>query len=182
MAFLLRKSIAICFRQLSAALGKRKTMDIQTATLSDVASICKMADQINAIHHHELPGLFTDPVHTKDSKEFWSKQLEAENSKFLVAKIKNSVVGFITAKISENNEVPFLTSNKVCRIGTIIVSESYQNKGIGGELMSAIENWAIDCGATNVRLEVMEFNENARSFYKNNDYVLMSRIMAKSIA
>lgn len=157
-------------------------MDIQPATFSDVTSICEMADQINAIHHKEIPGLFADPVHTKGSKEFWSKQLETENTEILAAKINNSVIGFISAKITENTEVPFLTSNKVCRISTIVVMEGYQNKGVGGELMGAIENWAKGCGAKDVRLEVMEFNKNAQLFYKNNDYIVTSKIMAKSIA
>jgi len=157
-------------------------MDIKQATLNDVASVCELADQVNTIHHQELPGLFVNPEDMECSTEFWSNQLEAKNSAFLVAKIESTVVGFITAKITESTEIPFLTRRKVCRIGTIVVLEDHQNKGVGGELMSTIEKWASDCGAEEVRLEVMEFNENAQSFYNNKGYVDSSRIMAKIIA
>lgn len=156
-------------------------MNIQLAALSDLSTICELADQINTMHHCELPDLFTDPEKTVGSKEFWSKRLEDENSQVLVAKINNSVVGFISAKTTKNTEVPFCTNNLVCGINTIVVSKDHQNQGVGGDLMSAIENWAKKCGATSIRLEVMEFNKNARSFYDSNDYTVISRIMTKSI-
>ena len=161
---------------------KRKSMDIHAATLDDIASICELADQVNTTHHQELPGLFRDPAVTEGSKEFWSKQLELENTKVFVASKQGSVVGFITARITENTELPFCTNNKVCRIGSIVVLESFQGKGIGGKLMGVIENWAKDSGAKDIRLEVMEFNKYARAFYARNGYLVMSRIMAKSIA
>ncbi|MEN8178881.1 MAG: GNAT family N-acetyltransferase [Pseudomonadota bacterium] len=157
-------------------------MVIQPATVNDVTAICELADQINAIHHRELPDMFTDPEDTKGSEEFWLNQLEAKNSAFLVAKIQNSVVGFITAKLNENTEIPFLVSSKVCRVGTVVVSETYQNQGVGSKLMSSIENWAKKYGAKDIHLTVMEFNKNAHSFYENNGYIPTSRIMAKSIA
>ncbi len=157
-------------------------MDIKQATLSDMASVCKLADQVNYVHHKELPDVFINPDETEGSRAFWTNQLEANDSAFLVAKIASNVVGFITAKITENTEVPFLIRRKVCRIGTIVVLDSHQNKGIGGKLMSAIEEWAADSGAKEVRLEVMAFNENARLFYYKCGYLTSSQIMAKIIA
>jgi len=154
-------------------------MEIQLATLNDLTAICELADQINTTHHQELPDLFVNPEDMEGSTEFWSNHLEAKNSAFLVAKIESTVVGFITAKITENTDIPFLTRRKVCRIGTIVVLEERQNRGIGGELMSAIEKWTADCGADEVRLEVMEFNENAQLFYNNKGYFNSSRIMTK---
>jgi len=48
--------------------------------------------------------------------------------------------------------------------------------------MGVIENWAKNSGAKDIRLEVMEFNKYAQAFYARNGYLVMSRIMAKSIA
>lgn len=159
-----------------------KSMKIQLATLNDLTAICELADQINTTHHQELPGIFVNPNDMKGSKAFWSGNIEAENSAFLVAKMESTVVGFITAKITENTDIPFLTRRKVCRIGTIGVLDEHQNKGIGGELMSAIEKWTADCGADEIRLEVMEFNKNAKLFYNSKGYINSSQIMTKVIA
>ncbi|RLA40170.1 MAG: GNAT family N-acetyltransferase [Gammaproteobacteria bacterium] len=157
-------------------------MNIQQATFNDLTAICELADQINTTHHHELPDLFLNPEDMEGSTEFWSSQFEAKSSAFLVAKIENTVVGFITAKITENTDIPFLTKRKICRIGTIVVLEEYQNSGVGSELMCAIEKWTADCGADEVRLEVMEFNESAQLFYNDKGYTNSSRIMTKVMA
>lgn len=156
-------------------------MDIKPATQDDLASICELADQVNATHHYELPHIFTHPEDSKGSMEFWSNQLKADNSTFLVAKNNDSVVGFITANLTENVENPFLTSTKVCRVSTVIVSECLQKQGIGSKLMGAVENWAREFGAKDISLTVMEFNKNAHSFYINNGYVITSRTMLKPI-
>lgn len=157
-------------------------MKIETATQNDLAAICELADQINSIHHQELPALFVYPADTNVSMAFWSKQLTLENSAFLVAKMESRVVGFITARITESAEIPFLAKRKICRIGTIGVREDSQKRGVGGALMTNIEIWASECRAVEVRLEVMDFNINARSFYGKKGYETSSRIMAKAIS
>ena len=156
-------------------------MNIQQATLNDLTAICELADQINTTHHQELPDIFLNPEDMEGSIDFWSNQFEEKNSVFLVAKIENTVVGFITAKITENTNIPFLAKRKICRIGTIVVLEDHQGSGVGSELMSAIEKWTEDCGADEVRLEVMEFNESAQLFYNDKGYAISSRIMRKVI-
>lgn len=157
-------------------------MNVDTATQDDIAAICELADQINSIHHQALPALFVYPTDTKITKAFWAKQLTLENSAFLVAKVESRVVGFITARITESSEIPYLTKRKICRIGTIGVREDYQKRGVGGALMTNIEIWASERKAVEVRLEVMDFNVNAQSFYGKKGYETSSRIMAKTIS
>ena len=48
-------------------------------------------------------------------------------------------------------------------------------------MMKEVEKWALDYGAAEVRLEVMEFNSNAQSFYDTIGYKNSSRIMAKKL-
>lgn len=47
--------------------------------------------------------------------------------------------------------------------------------------MAAVEQWARDSGATQFRLEVMEFNHNAQQFYDKLGFVPNSRLMMKCL-
>ena len=76
-----------------------------------------------------------------------------------------SVSGFLTATITKNEVIPFLSKDPICRVGTIVEDEAYRSSGIGKTLMGKCREWALSSGATEVKLEVMEFNKNAQKFY-----------------
>jgi len=115
-------------------------------------------------------------------KDFWRALIDSENSIFFVARHEDKIQGFITARITQNLKVVFLSKDKICRVGTIVVSKEHRSKGIGRSLMDKVELWAKKSGAKEIRLEVMEFNTSAQAFYKSDGYDIQSRILAKPIA
>ncbi len=157
-------------------------MEISKAVLGDLGGICKLSFQINTTSFQHAPNVFTHPSRIGSDEKFWKDQLEINNSIVYVAKFEGTVIGFITAKITQNLDVSFLSTNKICRIGTIVVSENHQSKGIGKMLMEYAEKWAKDAGALEIRLEVMEFNKSGQRFYETLGYDIQSRILAKPIA
>ena len=156
-------------------------MEISKAVLGDLGGICKLSFQINTTSFQHAPNVFTHPSRIGSDEKFWKDQLEINNSIVYVAKFEGTVIGFITAKITQNLDVSFLSTNKICRIGTIVVSENHQSKGIGKMLMEYAEKWAKDAGALEIRLEVMEFNKSGQRFYETLGYDIQSRILAKPI-
>lgn len=157
-------------------------MKIRIASESDLNDICSLSDQINALHHRNAPNVFSRADGSERDRIFWSDNLEKENSVFFVLEHDGKVQAFITAKITENTEISFLVRKKICRIGTIIVAQSLRRKGIGKMMMKKIEQWAIEAGADEIRLEVMEFNASAQDFYDSIGFEAQSRILSKSIA
>lgn len=56
------------------------------------------------------------------------------------------------------------------------------SRGIGAATAKKLaEQWARDANATQVRLEVMEFNQPAQRFYDNQGFKTNSRIMLKHL-
>ncbi len=47
--------------------------------------------------------------------------------------------------------------------------------------MATVEQWARESGASQVRLEVMEFNRDAQQFYDRLGFVPNSRLMMKCL-
>ena len=62
----------------------------------------------------------------------------------------------------------------------VLIAEEGQ-QALGRALMAAVEQWARESGATQVRLEVMEFNHNAQQFYDKLGFVPNSRLMMKCL-
>ena len=156
-------------------------MNIRTAVESDLDAICNLSDQVNRIHHDNLPNVFTLPDNSDRDRMFWSEILVAESTVFFVIEDVDKVQGFITAKITENKDIPFLVRKKVCRIGTIVVADTCQRKGMGQALMQKIEQWAQGEKVDDIRLEVMQFNKNAQKFYELLGFKVHSQNLSKAI-
>jgi len=152
-------------------------MKIRPATPDDLNALFDLNKQINELHHLYAPQAFVAP--SEEDRTFVINMLADEERLFLVAEEGQQVLGFITATITQNETISFLIKDPICRIGTIVVDENQKSKGVGRALMAAVEQWARESGATQVRLEVMEFNHNAQQFYDKLGFVPNSRLMMK---
>ncbi|MEI4937998.1 GNAT family N-acetyltransferase, partial [Aeromonas caviae] len=86
---------------------------------------------------------------------------------------------FLTARIDLNESVPFLSKLPVCRITTVVVDEGQRSRGIGRALIAHGDQWGKARGASQLRLEVMAFNERARALYERLGFKAQSQTMAR---
>ena len=154
---------------------------IRDTVEGDLDAICALSDQVNAYHHHNLPRVFYKPDGSEREKSFWQDRLNEADSTFFIVETEAGVQGFINAKIMGTTDIPFLVDQKICRIGTIVVDETLQRKGVGKALMAKIEQWAVEMNADELRLGVMEFNANARLFYESLGYETQLRNLSKTL-
>ncbi|HHX8282492.1 TPA: N-acetyltransferase family protein [Vibrio diabolicus] len=154
-------------------------VNIRQATPDDLDAIFELNLQINALHFANAPEAFVAP--SEDDRAFLTQALENDERLFLVAEHEKEVVGFLTAMITQNETVSFLIKDPICRVGTIVVDGEQKQQGIGRQLLEACEQWARDANATQVRLEVMEFNQPAQRFYDKQGFKTNSRIMLKHL-
>ncbi|SHO55169.1 GNAT family N-acetyltransferase [Vibrio quintilis] len=158
-------------------------MEIRQATRDDIDGLISLLNQIGRLHHQHEPLVFTPP--SDDHQAFWLKALEDETRLFSVAVIEQQtgekIAGLITARIDINETIPFVTSMPVCRIGTVVVDEHCRRSGVGRALLKHCEQWAQAHDAFQTRLEVMSFNEAAKSFYEQLGYQQQSEIRAKML-
>jgi GNAT superfamily N-acetyltransferase len=67
----------------------------------------------------------------------------------------------------------------VCHIAAVVVTASERRKGVGRALVAAIEQWAKDKGAGDIRLHVYAFNSEATKFYEKLGYVVRYHTIGK---
>ncbi len=156
-------------------------MQIRTAKVTDINAILALSDQINRRHHLGAPMVFAPASQgLADSEEYWLGLMIDPTGAFFVAVDEKQVVGFLAGKVTQNKGVSFIQSHKVARVNTIVVSEQVQSQGAGRALMKSFNQWAQARGAIELRLEVMEFNQQAQSFYESLGMETQSRTMSMS--
>ena len=94
--------------------------------------------------------------------DFWDfstlqTELKCENSKYVVAKLNNQIVGFggIKVLVDETD------------IMNIVVKKDYRNQGIGGLILTELINLSKNLGFKTITLEVMEQNYPAIHLYQD---------------
>jgi len=154
---------------------------IRPAVVTDLAAICRLAEQLAEQHHDHAPDTFATPSGGWRDQDYWAAQLEPEDGVLFVAEADDQLVGFVTARLSDTHSISFLQPLILCRIGTLVVAASHRRHGVGARLLAQVEAWARDNDADEIRLEVMEFNQDAQAFYARQDFHGQSRILAKPL-
>ena len=156
-----------------------QNLGVRRAERSDIDALLRLSHQLGLTHFDNAPEAFVQPSDAE--KDFLLSALDETARVFLVAEIDGDIVGFVTAKITRNESIPFLISSPICRVGTIVVDEASKGSGIGRMLMSHCDDWAKAQGAEQIRLEVMSFNEDAERFYKELGYKDQSKTLWKPV-
>ena len=97
-----------------------------------------------------------------DFDEFWNynvfkAELQSENSKYLVAKLNNEIIGFAGIKIIIDE----------ADIMNIVTKKIYRNQAVGKLLLNEIINLCKKHNLNSVSLEVNEINSSAIHLYEN---------------
>ncbi len=152
-------------------------MDIRKATEQDIDAILALNRQIGQLHFEQVPEVFCPP--SPEDRAFLLGAIADEARLFCVAVVAGKVAGFLTARIDLNESVPFLSKLPVCRITTVVVDEGLRSRGIGRALIAHGDQWGKARGASQLRLEVMAFNERARALYERLGFKAQSQTMAR---
>ena len=97
-----------------------------------------------------------------DFDEFWNynvfkEELQSENSKYLVAKLNNEIIGFAGIKIIIDE----------ADIMNIVTKKAVRNRGVGTLLLSKIIYLCKKLNLNSISLEVNEINKSAIHLYGN---------------
>ncbi len=152
-------------------------MEIRKAREQDIDAILELNRQIGEIHFAQVPQVFCPP--SPEERAFLLAAIVAEGRLFCVAEQDGAVAGFLTARIDINETIPFLSKEPICRIGTLVVDEGHRSRGIGKALIAHCDEWGKAQGASQLRLEVMAFNERAKALYERLGFKMLSQTMAR---
>jgi GNAT superfamily N-acetyltransferase len=111
----------------------------------------------------------------------------AEHQVWLVAEVDGKAVGEVQAILNEpleNAEVQAQRDVGLRRVyvNYLAVQADYRNRGIGGHLMGAVEQWARDHGAEVILTDTNLRSPEAVRFYEKRGYTRQSVILRKQLA
>jgi len=156
-------------------------ISVRKATADDYNSLCKLFDEIDALHRDHLPHLFQKPGGAAREQDYYLGLIADENVALLVAEADEKLVGFGHTIVRDTPVFPVFVPRRYAIVDGIVVKSGFQNHGIGRILMDKMQEWATAKGAASIELNVYEFNKTAISFYERLGYQTLSRKMSKEI-
>jgi GNAT superfamily N-acetyltransferase len=148
---------------------------------SDYNPLLTLFEQGDLLHRESLPEIFVKPEGRPREKDYYEDLLKQPGVGFFIAEEKDQIIGFVHALVRDSPPLAFFVQRRFAVVDVVVVRIDYQGKGIGQQLMEAVQEWALDKGAGTIELNVYEFNEDAISFYKRIGYKTLSRKMRKSL-
>jgi ribosomal protein S18 acetylase RimI-like enzyme len=155
-------------------------MHFREATTDDLTAICLLGDDVNAMHHRVEPHVFAPAGDPQLHSAHWLATIAQESATTFLAIDQDQVVGFVTVAASCDAH-SLLQPVRFGRIGTVGVSASHQNRGVGRSLMALAEEWAVSRGCVELRLTVGAFNERAEKLYAALGYEVRSKLMVRAL-
>ncbi len=151
------------------------------ATAPDLRAICALGEEVNAVHHAAFPRIFAGPGEADRDAGHWSGSIARDDSTTFVAQdASGALVGFVTVSlVSESHSL--LQPMRFGRVGSVGVTESRRGQGIGRELMQRAQNWVLQRGGAEVRLNVWAFNAHALHLYEELGYEVRSLFLVKAL-
>jgi len=113
--------------------------------------------------------------------QFLEAQCAAHDGTILVAEHDATAVGFICAVTSLRNDSPDDPAT-FAWVHDVFVHPEHRGRGIGGALLAAAESFVRSRGARELRLGVLDRNENARALYRHKGFRDYARVMTKPLS
>jgi NAD(P)H dehydrogenase (quinone) len=150
------------------------------ATEQDLAAICVLGEAVNALHHRHEPHVFAEPGDPMRHAAHWRSTIAQANATTWVAETSAGVVGFVSVVVGTDDHT-LLQPVRFARVGTVGVAPGHRGLGIGSQLMAMAQAWGQGRGATEVRLTVGSFNDDANRWYQTLGYRVRASQLVKAL-
>ena len=154
---------------------------IRNAKKDDIKAICFLSNEVNAEHSEAMPDTFAKIALSDRDADYWLAYLARDDAHILLIEFEGSIKGMAAVSIPTGLKPSFLVDKRVCNLSTIVVARSARRQGLGKQLILAVERYAHENDASEVLLEVMQFNQLAIAFYRSVGYDDFSTKLAKSL-
>ena len=153
------------------------SVTIRPAVKEDHPAITAIGFETQEIHAEAYPAIFRQGV-SGIPQEYFTRMIEGKDTTVFVAEEEQHVVGYVFLNVHDAPPYGYLMPRRVVEISDIAVLRAYNNMGIGHQLFAASVEWAKAREATDLELQVWEFNKNAIAFYERLGMLPINRTMA----
>jgi ribosomal protein S18 acetylase RimI-like enzyme len=153
----------------------KKGMKIQSATMKDYDSLCRLMTQGNKLHADLIPKIFQEFSGPSWPRERLQHFVESENAEAIVAQSEDGIIGFLTIEKTDYPPYPMFKRHRHAMIHTLVVDESCRRQGVGAMLLEAARDWTRNHGAHFLQTNVWCANKAASAFYVKHGFKTVSQ-------
>jgi ribosomal protein S18 acetylase RimI-like enzyme len=151
--------------------------NIRPARETDYDELCRLMEQVDALHREHLPHLFRKPAGPVRDRDYIVDLIQDEHVGLFVAEGSVGLLGFVHVLVRHTPPIPLFVDRRFAIVDNLGVDRNSRRAGIGRALMEQAHDWAIRKGAESVELNVYEFNDPAIAFYEKLGYEGAARRM-----
>lgn len=140
--------------------------------------MCRLLDEVDALHRDHVPWLFTTPSTAPRSAESFADFLIGDRAVAFVADVDH-VIGVALGLLRSTPDFPVFRREEYAVIDAIAVAPAWRRRGTGTRLVHAVEAWATTKGARWVELNVYHSNQDALAFYEKLGFASYSSKLRK---
>jgi ribosomal protein S18 acetylase RimI-like enzyme len=145
-------------------------MLIRKAVEQDAATLRALNADVQALHAAALPWLFKPPGPDQFSPAAVRDLLADPDNRFFIAEVDGDAAGYAYAQIMEMPDTPFIYTHSRIYLHHISVKPGYRRHGVGSALVAAVREAAAEAGVKLIALDVWNFNEEARAFFRRHGF------------
>ncbi|MAX81663.1 MAG: hypothetical protein CL843_15990 [Crocinitomicaceae bacterium] len=144
----------------------------------DFRALAKLNETVQSWHHNNFPQEFK-PFDLNEITNAFKRMLENGNTIAYLAKDENKPIGYLLGFIKDRPDSAFQYKKSVLYIDQIVVTQEYQNSGVGQLLMDRAYEIAKVKQVTEVQLDFWSGNQSAEHFFLRNGFDYFNHRMKK---
>ena len=151
---------------------------VRPATMRDYDGLCVLYEELDWLHHVQLPHVFNPPSRPSRPRDFISGLIDAHDQAVFVAEEgeNGTIMGLVVTHLREFSG-PIVVSKTIGWVEDSIVAKSHRRQGVGTALVEHAHTWFESAGVDEVRLVVWSFKGSAETFYGHLGYLPGNRMM-----
>ena len=149
-------------------------MTIERAVPEDYEGICDVLAEGDAVHEANVRDVFRPKTGPARPREFLLERIAGPGSTILVAREGARIVGVVEVVMKPPVLRDGMVPRHVALIDNVVVRATHRGGGLGTQLVSHGEAWALEHGAVATELHVWSFNDSARRLYERLGYTTRS--------
>lgn len=156
---------------------------IREATTHDLEALFRLYTEFHEFHVRGVPDrlLKADSSRIAEVHAAIQKTIENKDAVIFVAEVDGQLVGLGEVYMREDSLNPLKVQYKYGHLQSMIVTEAYRGIGIGTRMLEAVEQWAKEKSAAEVRLNTWEFREGPLGFYEKRGYNTLRRTLVRKL-
>jgi GNAT superfamily N-acetyltransferase len=159
---------------------------IRSAGRQDIEVLCRLYFQFHQYHVGGVPDRLAS-LGEPDEYDYSELRVNLENiirdddSVLFLAQVGQQPAGFAEVYVRDDKPDPARVSYRYGHLQSLMVLDKFRRNGIGTRLVEETHRWAKEQGATEMRLDIWEFDRGPLDFYENAGYRTLRRTLVRGL-